>query len=152
MDDIISIVKKELEDILFRHLNSVDSHIKFTMEAPGNDGSISFLDTKCPPNLDLPHIPVYTKPIHTACYINWKSNHPILAKRTSINVLIHRTIYVYSTHEILAKELNCPHCVLKNNQSNWKETNNSHHKSMYWPRCQDECLHLHSLCSWPQWV
>ena len=50
MDDIISINKKEQVDTLFNHLKSVNPHIKFTMEAPGNDHSISFLDTKCSPN------------------------------------------------------------------------------------------------------
>ena len=39
-DNVISIVKKEQVDILFNHLNSVNCHIKLTLEAHGNGGSI----------------------------------------------------------------------------------------------------------------
>ena len=52
LEDIIIILKKEQVDTLFNHLNSVDPHIKFTMEAPGKYGSISILDTKCSLNSD----------------------------------------------------------------------------------------------------
>ena len=48
-DDVISIEKNEQVDTLFTHLNSVDLHIKVTIEAHGNDGSISFLNVKCSP-------------------------------------------------------------------------------------------------------
>ena len=37
------------------------------MEAPGNDGSISVLDTKCCPNLDHTKIPVKTEKQPTLC-------------------------------------------------------------------------------------
>ena len=49
MDDIISIVFKEQVDTFFNHLNSINPHIKFMMEAPRNVCSIPFLDTKCSP-------------------------------------------------------------------------------------------------------
>ena len=47
VDDVISIVKKEQVDTLFNHLNLVYPHIKFTMEAPGSEDSIPFLETNC---------------------------------------------------------------------------------------------------------
>ena len=50
VDDVI--VLKEQVDASFNHLNSVDPHIRFTVEASGNDGSIPFLDTTCSPNSD----------------------------------------------------------------------------------------------------
>ena len=40
VDDVINKVEKEQVDTLFGHFHSVDPNIKFTMEAPGNDGSI----------------------------------------------------------------------------------------------------------------
>ena len=46
VDDIIIIVKKEQVDTLINHINSADPYMIFTMEAPGNDSSTSFLDTK----------------------------------------------------------------------------------------------------------
>ena len=48
----LSAVKKEQVGTLFNHLNSIDVHIKFTMEAPGNDGNIAFMDAKCFSNSD----------------------------------------------------------------------------------------------------
>ena len=84
VDDVISIVKKDEVNILFNHLNSVDSHIKFTMEAPGSDISIPFLDTKCSPNLDSTiDTSVFRRPTHTDYYLHWNSNHPISAKKQS---------------------------------------------------------------------
>ena len=62
VDDVNSIVKKVQVDTLFNHFNSLDPYIKYTMETPGSDGSISFLGTKCSPNSD--------HPIHTSVYSN----------------------------------------------------------------------------------
>ena len=82
VDDIISVVKKEQLDTLFNHLNFVDLHIKFTMEAPGNDNSISFLDVKCSPNSDHAiHTSTYRKPTHTIHCLCWNSNFPMSAKK-----------------------------------------------------------------------
>ena len=49
---VINIVWKNQVDILFNHLNLVGPHFKFTMEDPGSDSSIPFLESKCPPNSD----------------------------------------------------------------------------------------------------
>ena len=52
VDDVISIVKENQLDTFFSNLNSVDPHIKLTMESPDTDGSILFLNNKCLPNKD----------------------------------------------------------------------------------------------------
>ena len=84
MDDIINMFKKEQVYTLFNHLNSVDPYVKFTMEAPGNDGSIPFLDSKFSTNSDHTiQISVYIKPTHTDGYLDCNSNHSILAKMQS---------------------------------------------------------------------
>ena len=112
VDDFISIVKNEQVDTFFNHLNSVDFHIKFPMEAPGNYSSGSFLDAKCSPNSDYTkciHTSVKRKSVHTDHYLNWNSNHPISAKKEVIHALIYRVKNVCSITEFLARESNYLH-------------------------------------------
>ena len=91
------------------------------MEVPGNDGSISFLHTKCSPNSDYTvHISVYRHPTNTNHYLGWNSNHPISATKTVINTLVYSAKNVCSTSEILFKEMDHLHGVLlKNNYPDW---------------------------------
>ena len=111
----LSALKNEQVDSLFNYLNSADPHIKFTMEAPGNDGSISFLDTKCSPNSDHTiKTLVYRKPAHTDYMLDWYSNHPISAKKAVIHALIYKAKNVFFSHEILAKKLTSMEFFLKN--------------------------------------
>ena len=88
VDDVICIVKRDQVDILFNHINQTDAHIKFTIEFLDSEGSIPFLDTKCPPNNTI-HTTVYRKPIHTDRYLDWNSNHPRSDKRFVIQELTH---------------------------------------------------------------
>ena len=68
VNNVVNVVKKGVET-LFNHLNSVDHQIRFTMEAPHNDGIISFLDTKCSPSSYYTiHTSVFRKLIHTYCH------------------------------------------------------------------------------------
>ena len=67
--DIISIVIKEQVDTLLNHLNFVDPHISFTVEAPGSGGF-----RKVFPVQTIPYIPlIYRKPAHTGHYLDWSS-------------------------------------------------------------------------------
>ena len=76
---------------LFNHLNSVDPHIKSTMETPANDVNIPFLDIKCSLNPDSTiSTLVFRKPTHSDCYLDWNSNHPISAKKAVIEALTYR--------------------------------------------------------------
>ena len=45
MDDVFSIIPKGQHDTMLQHLNSIDPHIKFTVEQPNEEGAIPFLDT-----------------------------------------------------------------------------------------------------------
>ena len=45
VDNIFSIIPKGKRDILLNYLNSIDPHIKFTVEQPNAEGAIPFLDT-----------------------------------------------------------------------------------------------------------
>ena len=96
----------------------MDSHTKATMEGPDSDGSISFLNTKCPNSDYTMHTVEYRKPTNTDCYQDWKSNHPISSKKRSS--LIYRAKNFYSPPEISTKEINYLHRVLfKNSYPDW---------------------------------
>ena len=91
---------------LLQHINSHDPKIQFTVEQPGTDGSIPFLDTKVTPGPNNTiHTTVYSKPTHTGQYLNWDSNHFIAAKHRVYNTLAHRAKVVSSNPTELAKEL-----------------------------------------------
>ena len=117
IDDIISIVKKEQVDTLFNHLNSLDSHIKFTIEVPGNDGSISILDTKYLQIQTTPCILLYTENqcILIATWIETLT-FPFQPKKQSAMPSWQFKMF-FSTPEILAKEMDYFHRDLLKKQS-----------------------------------
>ena len=45
VDNIFSIIPEGKRDILLNYLNSIDPHLKFTIEQPNTEGAIPFLDT-----------------------------------------------------------------------------------------------------------
>ena len=106
MDDTLVIHKTEHSTQLLHHINSQEPNIQFTLEEPGTDGFIPFLDTRVTAGSnDTIHTKVYRKPIHTDQYLYWDSNHFITAKNSVYNTLAHRAKVVSSTPEDLAKEL-----------------------------------------------
>ena len=46
MDNVTNIMKKTKVNTFFNHLNIVGPFMKLTVESPGNDGRIYFLDSK----------------------------------------------------------------------------------------------------------
>ena len=88
-DDVCSATRKDQVNKLQEHLNSIDPHIKFTIELPGTDG-LSFLDTLtklAPKSIEST---VYRKPTHTDRYLDYNSNHTISEKLSVVHTLIHR--------------------------------------------------------------
>ena len=65
------------------------TRIKFTRELPGTDGLL-FLDTLTNPTPNSIESTVYRKLAHTDRYLDYNSNHLILAKLSAIHTLIHR--------------------------------------------------------------
>ena len=114
VDDVHSTTRKDQVNQLQEHLNSIDPHIKFTIELPGTDG-LHFLDTLTKPTPNSIESTVYRKPTHTNRYLDYKSNHPISAKLSVIHTFIHRAKQVCSTPEFLAKEMDHLHKVLQDN-------------------------------------
>ena len=81
VDDVFSIIPKGKRDILLNYLNSIDPHIKFTVEQPNAEGAIPFLDTFPQPKGENITVSVYRKPTHTDRYLDFNSSHPISAKK-----------------------------------------------------------------------
>ena len=57
---------------LQEHLNSIDPHIKFTIELPGTDG-LPFLDTLTTSTPNAIESTVYKKPTHMDRYLDYNS-------------------------------------------------------------------------------
>ena len=114
VDDVHSATRKGHVNNLQEHLNSIDLHIKFTIELTGTYG-LSFLDTLTKPTPTSIESTVYKKPTHTDRYLYYISNHHISAKLSVIHTIIHRAKQVCPTPEFLAKEMDHLHKVLQNN-------------------------------------
>ena len=114
VDDIYRATRKDQVNQLQEHLNSIDPHIKFTIELPGMDG-VPFIDTLTKPTPNSIESTVYRKPTHTDRYLDYNSNHPISAQLSVIHTLIHRAKQAFSTPEFYTKEINYLHKVLQDN-------------------------------------
>ena len=106
VDDTLVIHKAEHSTQLLYHINSQDPNIQFTVEEPGTDCPIPFLDTKVTPGpSNTIHTKVYRKPTNNDQYLHWDSTHLITVKNSVYNTLAHGAKVVSSTPEDLAKEL-----------------------------------------------
>ena len=63
VDDVFSIVPMGKQEELLKYLNSIDPHIKFTVEQPNIEGAIPFLNTLPKPNGNEISVSVYRKPL-----------------------------------------------------------------------------------------
>ena len=120
VDDVFSIIPKGNWVILLQYLNSIDPHIKFTIEQPNAEGGIPFLDTFPKPKGEKIAVAVYRKPTHTDRYLDFNSSHPVSAKRAVVRALMDRAENVCSDPEILANEIDHLNKVLHyNNYPQW---------------------------------
>ena len=103
VDDIFSIIPKGKRDTMLNYLNSIDLHIKFTVEQPNMVGATPFLDTLPQPKGEEISVSVFRKPTHIDRYLDFNSSHPISAKRAVVSALMDRAENVCSDPEILAK-------------------------------------------------
>ena len=105
VDDVFSIIPKDNRDTMLQYLNSIDPHIKFTIEQPNKEGGIPFLDSFPKPKGEGISVSVYRKPTHTDRFLDFNSCHPILANRAVVRALMDQADNVYSNADILAKEM-----------------------------------------------
>ena len=73
---------------MLNYLNSIDPHIKFTVEQPNAKGAIPFMDTLPQPKGEEISVSVYRKPTYTDRYVDFNSSHPIFAKNTVVRALM----------------------------------------------------------------
>ena len=111
VDDVHSATRKDQVNKPQEHLNSIDPHIKFTIELPGTV-RLPFLDTLTKPTPNSIESTIYRIPTHT---LDYNSNHHISAKLSVIHTLILRAKQTCSTLEFLAKEMDYLHKVLQDN-------------------------------------
>ena len=89
VDDVHSTTRKNQVTKLQEHLNSIDPHIKFTIELPGTDG-LPFIDTMTKSTPYSIESTVHRNPTHTERYLDYNTNYPITAKLYVFHTLIHR--------------------------------------------------------------
>ncbi|XP_072020645.1 uncharacterized protein [Amphiura filiformis] len=105
VDDTYVIIRETDVKIFTEHINSQNSHIKFTSE-PEVDGFLAFLDTKVLRNADgSVSISIYRKPTHTDQYLHFDSHHPIAHKLSVIRTLFHRAEIAVTDPEERVKEV-----------------------------------------------
>ena len=79
VDDVHSATRKDQDNKLQEDLNSIDQHIKITIELPETD-ELPFLDTLTKPTSNFIKSTVYRKPTYTGRYLDYNSNHPTSTK------------------------------------------------------------------------
>ena len=120
VDDAFSLIPKGNRNKMLQYLNSINPHIKCTIEQPNKEGGIPFLDTFPKPKGEGIAVSVYWKPTHMDKYLDFNSSHLISAKRAVVRALMDQAENVCSDPDILAKEMEHLNRVLcYNNYPQW---------------------------------
>ena len=104
VDNSFAIINKNAITNFHDTLNSVDPHIKFTIEHE-KDGQIAFLDMLVSRRNNSISINVYRKPTHTDCYLDYASHHDMRHKICTATTLIHRSLNLPTTDDSKSEEL-----------------------------------------------
>ena len=83
LEDVTFVIQEaKYSKQLLHHINSQDPHIQVTVNEPGKEGALPFLDTLVSLNTTLVTM-VIRKPTYTNQYLYGNSNHFITAKTVS---------------------------------------------------------------------
>ena len=119
VDDVFSIIPKGQRENMLKYLNSIDPHIKFTVEQPNEEDAIPFLDTLPKTKCEEISVSVYRKPTHTDIYLDLNSSHHISFKTAMVRALMDRAENICSDFELLAEEIDNVNRVLHYNYPQW---------------------------------
>ncbi len=103
VDDIFSIINRHVLTNFYNLLNSIDPHIKFTMEQELHE-KLPFLDTLVTRNNGSLLINVYRKRTHTDRYLDYNSHHDKQHKISTAQNVLHRAVTLLNTTEGKQKE------------------------------------------------
>ena len=104
VDDSFAIINKNAITNFHDTLNSIDPHIKFTIEHE-KDEQIAFLDMLISRRNNSISIHVYRKPTHTDRCLDYASHHDLKHKISTANTLINRSLNLPTTEDGKLKEL-----------------------------------------------
>ena len=104
VDDSFAIINKNAVTSFHNTLNSIDPHIKFTIEHE-KDGQIAFLDTLVSRHNNSISLNVFRKPTHTDRYLDFSSHHDLKHKISTATTLINRSLNLPTTEDSKYKEL-----------------------------------------------
>ena len=96
VDDSFCIIKRNAVNSFHTTLNSIDSHISFTIEEE-SDQQIAFLDTLVSRKNNTITIDVFRKATHTDRYLDYFSHHDKSHKISTAETLIHRATKLPNT-------------------------------------------------------
>ena len=115
VDDSFTIINKNAITSFHDTLNSIDPHIKFTIEHE-KDEQIAFLDMLISRRNNSISIHVYRKPTYTDRYLDYTSHHDLKHKINTASTLINRSLSLPTTEDGKLKELQhvCPALVSEN--------------------------------------
>ena len=98
VDDSFAIISKNAITSFHDTLNSIDPHIKFTIEHE-KDEQIAFLDMLISRRNNSISIHVYRRPTHTDRYLDYASHHDLKHKISTANTLINRSLNLPTTED-----------------------------------------------------
>ena len=85
VDDCFALVKNRSQaNALFDTLNNINENIKYEIEFPAEDGSLSLLDFRVSVSNNKPSFSFYKKPVRKNIFVNFRSHLPLPAKRSII--------------------------------------------------------------------
>ena len=114
VDDSHTCIKTEYIQEFHHHINSINSHIQFTIEKEKNN-QLSFLDTKTIRKQGRIQIAVYRKATHTDKYLDYNFHHPTIHKQSVVNTLFDRADKIPTSSAGKRKERKHVMKVLKEN-------------------------------------